>query len=60
MDEFHINLNIFGKYSNFNSWQKTELSSPVKERKRKESCKEGEASWRRFGKYFSAEKHYER
>ena len=21
MDEFHINFNIFGKYSDFNSWQ---------------------------------------
>ena len=40
MDEFHINLNIFGKYSDF--WQKAELSSPVKKRKREESREEGE------------------
>ena len=37
MDEFHINLNILGKYGDFNSWQKAELSSPVKKRKREES-----------------------
>ena len=30
MDEFHINFNIFGKYSDFNSWQKAEFLSPVK------------------------------
>ena len=42
MDEFHINLNIFEKYSDFKSWQKAELSSPVKKRKREESSEEGE------------------
>ena len=61
MDEFHINFNILGKYGDFNSWQKAELSSPVKKRKREESSEEGEAKRRRFGElYFSAEKHYER
>ena len=61
MDEFHINLYILGKYGDFNSWQKAELSSPVKNRKRDESSEEGEAKRRRFGElYFSAEKHYER
>ena len=34
MDEFHINFNIFGKYSDFDSWQKAELLSPVKKRKK--------------------------
>ena len=34
MDEFHINFNILGKYGDFESWQKAELSSPVKQRKR--------------------------
>ena len=38
MDEFHINFNIFGKYGDFDSWQKAELSSP-----REESSEEGEA-----------------
>ena len=61
MDEFHINLNIFGKYSDFDSWQKTELSSSVKKRDREESSEEGEVKRRRFGElYFSAEKHCER
>ena len=61
MDEFHINFNILGKYGDFNSWQKAELSSPVKKRKREESSKEGEEKRRQFGElYFSAEKHYER
>ena len=64
MDDFHINFNIFGKYGDFKSWQKAELSSPVKERKREESSEEGEEKQRlchRFGElYFSAEKHYER
>ena len=60
MDEFHIKLNIFGKYGDFNSWQKAELS-PVKKRKREESSEEGGAKQRWFGEpYFSAEKHYER
>ena len=60
MDEFHINFNIFRKYSDFNSWQKAELSSPVKKRKREESSEGGEAKRRRFGElYFSVEKHYE-
>ena len=45
MDEFHINSNIFGKYSDFESWQEAELSSLVKKRKREESNKEGEAKW---------------
>ena len=64
MDEFHINFNILGKYGDFNSWQKAELSftsqeKNKKQRKREESSEEGEA--KRFGKlYFSAEKHYER
>ena len=61
MDEFHINFNILGKYGDFNSWQKAELSSPVKKRKREESSEEGEEKRRWFGElYFSAEKHYER
>ena len=61
MDEFHINFNIFRKYSDFNSWQKAELLSPVKKRKREESSNEEEAKRRRVGElYFSAEKHYER
>ena len=34
MDEFQINSNIFGKYSDFDSWQKAELLSPVKKRKK--------------------------
>ena len=60
MDEFHINFNILWKYSDFNSWQKAELSSPVKKRKRVESSEEGEAEQCQFGKlYFCAEKHYE-
>ena len=37
MDEFRINFNIFGKYSDFDSWQKAELSTLVKKRKREES-----------------------
>ena len=32
MDEFHINFNIFGKYSDFDYWQKAELSSLVTKR----------------------------
>ena len=36
MDEFHIDFNIFGKYGDFESWQKAELSSPVEKRKREE------------------------
>ena len=61
MDEFHINFNNFEKYSDFESWQKAELSSPVKKIKREESSEEGEAKRRWFGKlYFSAEKHCER
>ena len=56
MDEIHINFNIFG-YSDFESWQKAELSSSVKKRKREESSEEGEAKRRRFGElYFYAEK----
>ena len=60
MDEFHINFNILGKYSDFNSWQKAELSSQVKKRKREESKEEGEEKRRQFGTelYFSAEKHW--
>ena len=59
MDEIHINFNIFGKYGDFNSWQKAELS-PVKKRKREESSEEGEAKRHQFGElYFSAEKHNE-
>ena len=49
MDEFHINFNILGKYGDFNSWQKAELSSLVKKSKREESSKEGEAKRRWFG-----------
>ena len=45
MEEFHINFNVFGAYGDFSSWQKAELSSPVKKRKREESSKEGEAKW---------------
>ena len=45
MDELHINFNNFGKYSDFESWPKAELSSPVKKRKREESGEEGEAKW---------------
>ena len=60
MDEFHIYYNILGKYGDFSSWHKAELSSPVKKTKREESREEGEAKQRPFGKlYFSAEKHYE-
>ena len=44
MDEFHINSDIFGKYSDFNCWQKAELSSPVKKRKREQSSKGEEAN----------------
>ena len=59
MNESHINFNIFGKYRDFESWQKAELSSPVKKRKKEESSKEEEAKRRRFGElYFSAEKHW--
>ena len=59
MDEFHINFNILGKYSDFNSWQKAELSSLVKKRKREESSEEEEEKRRQFGKlYFCAEKHW--
>ena len=61
MDEFHINLNILGRYGDFNSWHKADVSSPVKKRKREESSKEGEEKRRRFSElFFSAEKHYER
>ena len=49
MDEFHINFNILGKSGDFNSWQKAELSSPVKKRKREESSEEGEKKRRQFG-----------
>ena len=49
MDEFHINFNIFGKYSDSESLQKTELSSPVKKSKRQESSEEGEAKQCWFG-----------
>ena len=52
MDEFHINFNIFGKYADFNSWLKAELSSPVKKRKREESSEEGEEKQRRFGELY--------
>ena len=45
MDEFHIDFNIFGKYGDFDSWQRAELSSPVKKRKREESSEEGEVKW---------------
>ena len=61
MDEFQFNFNILGKYCDFNSLQKTELSSPGKKRKREESSEEGEEKRRWFGElYFSAEKHCER
>ena len=61
MDEFHINFNILGKYADFNSWQKAELSPAVKKRKRDESSEAREEKRRRFGElYFSAEKHNER
>ena len=33
MDAFHINFNIFGKYSDFNSWLKAELVNKRKEKK---------------------------
>ena len=52
MDEFHINFNIFGKYADFNSWRKAELSSSVKKRKREESSEEGEEKRRRFGELY--------
>ena len=42
MDEFHIYFNILGQYGDFNSWQKAELSLPVKKRKPGESSEEGE------------------
>ena len=32
MDEFYINFTIFGKYGDFESWQKAELSIKVKKR----------------------------
>ena len=48
MDEFHINF-VFGKYGDFNAWQKAKLSSMVKKRKREESTEEGEAKQRQFG-----------
>ena len=32
MDEFHTNFNILGKYGDFNSCQKAELSSLDKKR----------------------------
>ena len=61
MDEVHIHFNILGKYADFNSWQKAELSSPVKKGKREESSEEGESNSVGLAKlYFSAEKHYER
>ena len=63
MDEFHIKVNIFGKYSDFKPRQNAELSSPVvtKKRKGEESSEEGEAKWCWFGElYFSAEEHFER
>ena len=47
MDEFHIKFNIFWKYGDLNSWQKAELSSPVKKRKREESSEEEEEKRRR-------------
>ena len=37
-----INFNNLGKYGDFNSWLKAELSSTVKKRKREESSEEGE------------------
>ena len=52
MDKFHINFNIFGKYSDFESWQKAELLSPVKKRKREESSEEEEAKQCRFGELY--------
>ena len=58
MDEFYIKFNIFGKYSDFESWQKAELS-PIKKRKRGESSKVREAKRRRFGKLFSLLKNTE-
>ena len=61
MDEFQINFYIFGKYGDFNLWQKAELLSLVKKWKREESSEEGEEKRCRFGElYFSAEKHFER
>ena len=57
MNEFHINFNIFEKYGDFNSWQKAELSSPVKKGKSEENSKKREAKLHRFGKlYFFAKK----
>ena len=59
MDEFQISINIVRKYCHFESWQKAELSSPVKKRKREDSSKGGQAKRSQFGElYFSAEKHY--
>ena len=61
MDELYINFNTLGKYSEFNYWQKAELLSLVKKRKREESREEGEANVQWFGElYFSAEIYYER
>ena len=38
MDEFHINFNVLGKYGDFgDSWQKAELSSPVKKKKERKA-----------------------
>ena len=53
MDEHHINFNIFVKYSDLESWQKAELSSKVKKRRRgKKRNGIGLAN------YFSAKKHW--
>ena len=45
MDEFPINLIFLGNY--FDTWLKSELSSPVKKRQREDSSREegSEAEW---------------
>ena len=58
MDEFYINFDISGKYGDFESWQKAELS-PVKKRKREESSEVGEAKRRWFGELLSLLKNTE-
>ena len=48
MDEFHINFNIFGKYGDFDSWQKAELSSPVKKKKERKAEKREKRNGTKF------------
>ena len=52
MNTFHTNFNILGKHSDFESWQKAESSSPVKQRKRGKQ-EEGEAKRVGLANYIS-------